>query len=536
MTPEDAQNQREYVATSYANLQAKTIVKTKNRDAKVVYDNQKEAASEITRLFIEEDMDAVTLLALPQVGKTGVMVWLAYLMSTHVDDNTIIDCKNIFIITGMSDKDWLAQTKESVPDAFVKIYTRTGFSKLDNLEHVRNALIIIDECHIAVDEKNQLSKALSRADLTKATSLREKNIKLVQVSATPGYALHNARTRWGNDHGVVTLLQSEKYVGFRDFMDADRIMDTHAPNVDIFSEIESNIKSVFKTPKYHIFRINRKEKPKFDRMIAKNNWKCIEHNCKSRENIDDILKDEPAEHTFIIIKNFWRAGKRLEDTHIGIVYDEPAENPSCEVVAQSLAGRLCGNNKQLPSEQSPIIYCDLSSLEIYMKFYDNGGEFTSDYNSGKLSVSLDGVITTKDSFHDGDYSPPEPRSAYTISTSRDGTRVIFDTKEEAKAWATANLNYSSTFYNTYSAGGGPGMTHIKLRGKLTPLLTVEEAFASTRITIGANKAARIIPVSASIGWGVAHAARIMPVMSPTIKYIVIYKNQFLKTEIPMLNG
>jgi hypothetical protein len=148
--------QREYVADSYRATESKVRLKSKNPDAKLVFDNQKEAAMEIQRLF-ELGISAVTLLALPQVGKTGVMVQLAFLMATHADEKLIIGHKNIFIITGMSDKDWLTQTKDNFPDAFEHIYTRSGFNKLNNLEHVRDALFIIDECHIAVEEKNQSS-------------------------------------------------------------------------------------------------------------------------------------------------------------------------------------------------------------------------------------------------------------------------------------------------------------------------------------------------------------------------------------------
>lgn len=515
--------QREYVANSYKSTESRIRLKSKNPDAKLVFDNQKEAAMEIQRLF-ELRISAVTLLALPQVGKTGVMIQLAYLMATHPDDKLIIDHKNIFIITGMSDKDWLTQTKDNFPDAFIHIYTRSGFSKLNNLEHVRDALFIIDECHIAVEEKNQLSKALERADLTKAVSLHDRNIKLVQVSATPGFALHNARTKWGDNHGVVTLVPSNTYVGFREFLDAERIMDTHNPDVNTFDEIEDNIRVVYKTPKYHIFRVNRKEKHKFEKMVDKNKWKCIEHNCKSREDIDDILKNPPDNHTFIIIKNFWRAGKRLQDTHIGIVYDEPASDPNCEVVAQSLAGRLCGNDKQFPCDQSPIIYCHLQSVITYMTWYDSGGEFTEEYNSGKLNVSRDGIITTKPSFHEGEFEEPIlPRSTYEISDE------LFNTVKQARAWVRRNLTYGCSEYILRDARGNlGGTTHFKYRGQLRKIKSESETRGWSDNGYGVKDSGRIMAVHVDLGNGVKDAAQIMPVYTPSIHYIVIYKKDKLK--------
>jgi hypothetical protein len=516
--------QREYVADSYRAAESKVRLKSNNPRARLVFDNQKEAAMKIQCLF-ELGISAVTLLALPQVGKTGVMIQLAFLMATHPDEQLIIGHKNIFIITGMSDKDWLAQTKDNFPNAFIHIYTRSGFNKLNNLEHVRNALFIIDECHIAVEEKNQLSKALERADLTKAVSLRERNIKLVQVSATPGYALHNARTKWGDNHGVVTLVPSNTYVGFREFLDAERIMDTHNPDVNTFKEIEENIKVVFRTPKWHIFRVNRKEKLRFESMTTANKWKCIEHNCKSREDIDEILKNPPDNHTFIIIKNFWRAGKRLQDTHIGIVYDEPANDPNCEVVAQSLAGRLCGNDKQLPSDQSPIIYCHLQSVVTYMSWYDSGGEFTEEYNSGKLNVSRDGIITTKPSFHEGEFEEPnEPQSSYEISDE------TFDSVKQARAWVRKNLTYGCSEYKLRDARGNlGGTTHFKYRGRNRKIKSDAETRGWSDNGYGVKDSARIMPAHVDNSSGVSLAAQIMSVMTPSIKYIVIYTKDKLKS-------
>jgi len=70
---------REWVHTSWIAQESK--LRVKNPEAKLAYDNQKEAAQKIFECF-RNTIVAVTLLALPQVGKTGVMAFVAYLMMT----------------------------------------------------------------------------------------------------------------------------------------------------------------------------------------------------------------------------------------------------------------------------------------------------------------------------------------------------------------------------------------------------------------------------------------------------------------------
>lgn len=612
---------RERVHASYKDLESQ--IRVDNPQSKLVYPNQVEAAWEIVELFQYGKM-AVTLLALPQVGKTGVMLEVAYIMTTSNNDDLLINPENVYIISGMNDIDWQKQTTSSFPSALNKhVYTRSEFNKLSTLNSLENGLIIIDECHIAAEARQQMSKKLKGAGFDNPEVLRDKNVRILQVSATPAHVLFNSERAWEDDHAIVRLEESTKYVGFQKLLDADRIMDTHDDSVDNFNEIEQLIKDEFVTPKYHIFRLGRgkKEKIKFDEMIAKNRWISIFHNCESREDTDLMFDNRPVQHTFLVIKGFWRAGKRLNDKHLGVLYEGPSNTPDINVVAQSLAGRACGNDKQSPGKGSPIIYCHKESLQNYMVWFNGDGRFENTPYYSRHLKSIGGNLIVRSSFHGeaskqqlatshptpfktlqevraflGDYfeKPINIEEFHTvdgyelttrltsyykktkaelvasdrltldkyklipsmtnISSTGNGQKYMvypvyentevqyyvryldsvytistttFDTKEEAKEWATANLSYTSTFYNTYDTSGNVGTTHIKYRGKLRPLLTEEEARQSTLINIGANAAARIMPVL-DIAWGIADAARIMPVTTPLTKYIVIYKNKFLK--------
>ena len=619
---------RERVHSSYKSLESK--IRVDNPNAKLVYPNQEEAAWKIVELFHEGKM-AVTLLALPQVGKTGVMLEVAYSMATSNNDSILVKPENIYIISGMNDIDWQKQTKENFPDALnEKVFTRSEFNNIHTLDSLENALIIIDECHIAAEARQQMSKKLKKAGLDNPETLCEKNVRILQVSATPAHVLFNSERVWDHIHSVVRLAASEKYVGFQKLLDAERIMDTHDDNVDNIAEIEDLIKQEYMRPKYHVFRLGRKkaEVAAFQSMIERNSglgWISKLHNCECREDTDLMFDTPPVQHTFLVIKGFWRAGKRLNDKHLGILYEAPSGTPDVNVVAQSLAGRACGNDKQTPGKGSPIIYCHKESLENYLNWFNGDGSFDNiEYHSRHLKSDGAGNLAVRSAYpgegikqrvHDAT-SHPEPFSTiedvrnflgdyfekpvkiddfykvdgyelstrltsyykktkdelvgsdrltiekynsispgaclnvgdhkymvypvYMSETSRDVqyfvryldvvytiSELTFDTKEEAKKWCNTNLDYGSTFYNTYDASGNVGTTHIKYRGKLRPLLAEGEARTSTLINIGANTDARIMPVT-DLAWGVADSARIMPVTTPTIKYIVIFKKKFLK--------
>ena len=100
----------------------------------------------------------------------------------------------------------------------------------------------------------------------------------------------------------------------------------------------------------------------------------------------------------------------------------------------------------------------------------------------------------------------------------------FATSAEAAAWCDRNLSYGKSVYGRYDAEGNAGLTHIKYRGHLRPLLTEAELRASVPATNheGGNYA-RVMPV-VDVQWGVANAARVMPVTAQqVIVWVAIYK-------------
>jgi len=283
--------------------------------------------------------------------------------------------------------------------------------------------------------------------------------------------------------------------------------------------IQADIKK-YDSPKYHVIRPSRGDAALVTTMISQNGFILKTHTSKTREDTDYLFDNRPSQHTIILIKGFWRAGKRLDDKHIGVMYEGPSNIPDVNVIAQSLAGRACGNDKQVPSEQSPIIYCDKKSLQDYIKWYDGNGSFENiQYQSRHLKVDEHGNINVSSTFHGGKFT--KKNKDYVVA------EPTFDSADEARKWCSENLTYGASEYNLYDKDGNDGMTHFLYRGVPREIMD-EKAIRGNPISDGVNNGARIMPIKTDLGWGVKDQARIMPVKTPDIKYIVIHKKDKLR--------
>jgi hypothetical protein len=395
--------QKEYVKKQFQ-IAEKEFMEKNNKE--YIYQNQKETAQNIINELFINNKKAVSLIALPQVGKTGTFLYTAYLASTIDDNVKIIPPDNIFIITGMSDREWQKQTENDMIDSFRKNVFHHGklskFGKKIKEKEGQNILIIIDECHIATrkgQEMDEIFKGILK--ITDKKDINEiKNLKFLNVSATPGSVLRSLE-KWGKEnHSVVYLQPSNKYVGFRSFLDQERIYDSDDLNIEYLeNKILKIINLRYKTnPKFHIFRINNMDKIKILEDFCKNhNFKCYHHNSNTRRNFDEEIKNIPKKHTFVIIKGFYRAGKRLTDKNIGIAY-EHNNDINFDITPQGLIGRFCGNDKINTKDNSPYFICNKDTIKGYLDFIQNG--CNGDYISKNYKIVNNKVIRETETYVD----------------------------------------------------------------------------------------------------------------------------------------
>jgi len=378
---------------------------------KTVFDNQIEAAYKIMNYYLNGQTKFVQLIAQPGSGKTSVFFYLAFLMCTHIDDNFIIPKKHVFVITGMNDKDWEIQTKENKLPGCKKenIFHGGCLRKLDDIveelkrkNKFNNCLFIIDECHVAALEQQKVHKFLERHNLLDINFCQENKMYTLEVSATPGFVMYDKQLWNSPAFGFVKLECGKMYKGFQKFKDYDMIRPALDFSKDeTYEYIETLIKERWNDqPKYHIFRLPV-EKQKYDaivrqfrRMSRRNKWlEPIEHNSKKRiENLDDKMREAPANHQIIYIKEFWRAGKRLVKKNAGIVSERDTDDAS--VTAQGLIGRFCAYMGIRDLDTTTLFFCNTSALDEYLKWWDQGCRYETveKYHSSNLNKTKKNLI------------------------------------------------------------------------------------------------------------------------------------------------
>ena len=112
-------------------------------EKETIYPNQQLAAKKIYNTFLDRKNVITIGCGKTQSGKTGTL--LAVIREFAFCTIDPVPIANIFIISGLSSKEWKAQTKARVPDCLrSRVYARGDLKKL-NLEDKQNVLIIMDE-------------------------------------------------------------------------------------------------------------------------------------------------------------------------------------------------------------------------------------------------------------------------------------------------------------------------------------------------------------------------------------------------------
>ena len=385
----------------------------KKRETPLVFGDQKKVAKRIIKSFSKNDL--VTLCAPPQWGKTGVSLYVSYIMSQKKG----IDPGNVFFITAMSDRSWVQQTKSRVLPMWRKnVYHRNTLNNLEaRIKILReekkdtNILIIVDECHIANKRKHILGKIFEEMGLKDQENLSTKNIKILQISATPSNALIDAE-KWLNHEKIWTKV-NPGYVSFQTLLDEDRIRDLHDLRTEEGSENYFSEVCLGK-PMYHFIRsvacgitgpsIYISTKASIKKQCEKKGAEFVELNMtKTLKQIDEIyenLNKQPEKHTFVLIKNMLGASKTLPDKYMGSVHESTPCDKSYSSEIQGLPGRMCGWSKRRGPEGTKI-YCQRKIVENYILLCESEFDFHTEdliWNDSRLKINKNGTVNSKGSY------------------------------------------------------------------------------------------------------------------------------------------
>lgn len=166
---------------------------------KYIYPNQAEDAFNIVEKFYKDNVHVISIQKKTKVGADGLMIEICKLLTTHSDDNFVVNPLNVRIITGMSNLAWENDMIAKSPTCFKdKIYHHGKLSKMD-LMNIKNGLIIIDEIDTGDKENQVLHKTLKEAGILDVNNIKLNNNKFVFISATMIRELYDLY-QWGNLH------------------------------------------------------------------------------------------------------------------------------------------------------------------------------------------------------------------------------------------------------------------------------------------------------------------------------------------------
>lgn len=377
--------------------------KKKNKKGETLYyKNQEETAMKIVKYINDEEKVFQMVLAPCQSGKTGCMMAVIDKLITLKAD---IDVGNIFVITGLSSNDWCEQTKRRLPSSLRSNVFHRGqlMSNLSLFTNLKNAVIMIDEVHIASNDKNTINKFFEKVGLKNFLFLKKNNIQIVEFSATPNSTLKDLMT-WSKASVKHVMKPGKGYKGHKNLVDDFRIYQMKdlyicddsrhgmseeeerenneliAPALEAIQELRLFIEKKYTDSKFHIIRTPSKDKAstvigRFKQEFGK---KCKYISCDS-DSLNDLKKELrklPLCHTFLFVKESARCAITFKQKRrIGVLYDRISKTINDDVMVQGLAGRACGYDVS----DDMVVFTNISSIERYITMVESDFEDTKGF-------------------------------------------------------------------------------------------------------------------------------------------------------------
>jgi hypothetical protein len=201
---------------------------TLEEEACTIHPNQLSTGLAVMSNFKNTELIHQMVIAPPQSGKTGCMFAIIY--QALIDPNFFIPIENMYILSGFNNTDWKTQTAQRMPPSLHKqiINCKKLQSELPKLlgQTKKNILILIDEVHMACKSNQSMFKSFQACSLIDKQELLRRDVKIVELSATPDGVLTDLRD-WQIDFTVhskiLFMAPSPSYVSSYDLLLSHRI-------------------------------------------------------------------------------------------------------------------------------------------------------------------------------------------------------------------------------------------------------------------------------------------------------------------------
>jgi hypothetical protein len=349
---------RESVIQAYNSAQAENHLRFLEGDdkatAEYIFPNQREDANNIVDLFYKNKRRVISIQKKTKVGADGLMIELAKLLTTHIDDNFVINPANVRIITGMSNAGWEKDMIDKAPNCFKdKIFHHGKLSRAD-LMNISNGLFIIDEIDTGDKEYQRLHTTLKEAGVLDVKHMEEHNNLFVFISATMIKELYNLYP-WGELHELYNMTIPHSYFGHKDFLERGIVKEFYPlmSNESAEKWIQEDIIDNYGTDyRVHIVRLNAKGKNKnvdiVQNAAIRKHVVFRNHTSNDRltdDEINELFKEPLKQHIILGVIGFFRRANLIPNRwklRIGATHELHTKVVDNNVQIQGLTGRMTG--------------------------------------------------------------------------------------------------------------------------------------------------------------------------------------------------
>ena len=378
---------REDVLQSYKSAIATNYRLFKEGDdtatSEYIYPNQMEDAFNIVNMFYQKKCRVISIQKKTKVGADGLMIEIAKLLTTHIDDEFVVNPNNVRILTGMSNAGWEKDMICKAPSCFKEKIFHHGKLKQSkkDLQNISNSLIIIDEIDTGDKEKQVLHTLLKDSGILDVKHMEEHNNLFVFISATMIKELYDLYS-WGELHELYKMTIPASYIGHKDFLEKKIIKEFYSLNKKETADKwvrEDIIENYGNDYRVHIVRVNESNVGTVQDACIRKGVLFKNHTSKDRlssEEISSLFKEPLKQHIVLGIKGLFRRANLIPNSwklRIGATHELWTKTIDNNVQIQGLPGRMSGYWRDVieGGHKTGPYRTSIKAIEEYENAYEN---------------------------------------------------------------------------------------------------------------------------------------------------------------------
>jgi hypothetical protein len=372
--------------------------------AEYIFPNQKEDAAAVVDLFYKNKCRVISIQKKTKVGADGLMIEIVKLLTTHPDDNFVVNPSNVRILTGMSNVGWETDMIDKAPICFKDKIFHHGKLSRSELTNIRDGLFIIDEIDTGDKTGMVLHNTLKEALIWDVNHMIEHNNRFVFISATMIKELYDLY-KWGELHQHYKMTIPASYFGHKDFLDKGLLKEFYSleladnANKWVAQDIITNYGTDYRV---HIVRVTMKTVELVQNACIRQGVVFRNHTSTDRlsaDQINEFFKEPLKQHIVLGVKGFFRRANLIPNRwklRIGATHEYYTPNVDYNVQIQGLTGRMTGYWRDIieKGHKTGPHRTSIKAVEEYEKTYIDHLGFNS-YKTAGFTMK-NGVVHKED--------------------------------------------------------------------------------------------------------------------------------------------